>query len=46
MDSIRLVAPRRAVFRGGEIVARTVPARHTVRWAGVEETVDFLRPSN
>jgi cytosine deaminase len=45
MDAIRLVAPRRAVIRGGEIVARTVPARHTIRWDGAEESVDFLRPA-
>jgi hypothetical protein len=45
MDAIRLVAPRRAVIRGGEIVARTVPSQHTVRWNGAEETVDFLRPA-
>jgi cytosine deaminase len=45
MDAIRLVAPRRAVIRAGEIVARTVPARHTVTWDGVEESVDFLRPA-
>ena len=45
MDAIRLVAPRRAVIRAGEIVARTTPAQHTVRWDGVDEPVDFLRPS-
>jgi cytosine/creatinine deaminase len=45
MDAIRLVAPRRAVIRGGEIVARTVPAQHTVRWDGTEQSVDFLRPA-
>jgi cytosine deaminase len=44
MDAIRLVAPRRAVIRAGQIVARTVPAQHTVVWNGAEETVDFLRP--
>ena len=43
MDAIRLLAPRRAVIRAGEIVARTVPAQHTVRWDGADESVDFLR---
>jgi cytosine/creatinine deaminase len=42
MDAIRLVAPRRAVIRGGQVVARTEPARHTVVWNGTEESVDFL----
>src|SRR5437660_2799903 len=45
MDAIRLVAPRRAVIRAGEIVARTTPAQHFVRWDGADEAVDFLRPS-
>ena len=45
MDAVRLVAPRRAVIRAGEIVARTEPARHTVVWNGTEESVDFLRPN-
>ncbi len=45
MDAVRLVAPRRAVIRNGEIVARTVPAEHIVRWNGAEETIDFLRPT-
>jgi cytosine deaminase len=45
MDAIRLIAPRRAVIRGGKIVARTEPARHTIMWNGREESVDFLRPS-
>src|SRR3989441_8048977 len=44
MDALRLVAPRRYVIRGGEVVARTEPARHTVVWDGREEEVDFLRP--
>jgi hypothetical protein len=44
MDAIRLISPRRAVIRAGQIVARTVPAQHTVVWNNVEETVDFLRP--
>ena len=44
MDAIRLIAPRRAVIHGGQIVARTEPARHTVVWNGTEESVDFLRP--
>jgi cytosine deaminase len=43
MDAIRLMSPRRAVIRHGQIVARTIPAQHTVRWNGAEETVDFLR---
>jgi cytosine deaminase len=45
MDAIRLIAPRRMVLRGGEIVARTLPAQHTIQWNGAEETVDFLRPA-
>jgi len=45
IDAVRLVAPRRAVIRAGEIVARTEPARHTVVWNGTEESVDFLRPN-
>jgi cytosine deaminase len=45
MDAIRLIAPRRAVIRGGEIVARTTPAQHTVRWNGTDEQVDFLHHS-
>lgn len=45
VDAIRLVAPRRLVIRGGQIVARTEPARHTVVWNGREEAVDFLRPT-
>jgi cytosine deaminase len=44
MDALRLVSPRRAVIRGGSIVARTTPAVHTVVWDGQEERVDFLRP--
>src|SRR6266702_31341 len=43
MDAVRLVAPRRAVIRAGQIVARTEPARHTVVWNGTEESVNFLR---
>jgi cytosine deaminase len=43
MDAVRLIAPRRAVIRGGQVVARTEPARHTVVWNGTEESVDFLR---
>jgi cytosine deaminase len=45
MDVIRLLAPRRYVIRGGQIVARTEPARHTVLWDGREEDVDFLQPA-
>src|SRR5712691_4486152 len=41
MDAIRLIAPRRAVIRAGEIVARTLPAQHFVRWDGADGTVDF-----
>ena len=44
MDALRLVSPRRAVIRGGSIVARTRPAVHTVVWDGQEEAVNFLRP--
>jgi cytosine deaminase len=43
MDAVRLIAPRRAVIRGGHVVARTEPARLTVVWNGTEESVDFLR---
>src|SRR6202171_6489010 len=43
MDAIRLVAPSQLVLRGGKVVARTEPARHTVVWNGTEEVVDFLR---
>ncbi len=46
MDAIRLVAPRRLVLRGGEIVARTEPAHSTVRWHGQEQEVDFLKPAS
>ena len=42
-DALRLVAPRTLVLRGGTIVARSVPAQHTVVWAGTEEPVSFLR---
>jgi cytosine deaminase len=41
LDAIRLIAPRRAVIRGGQIVARTEPAHHTVVWDGQEQAVDF-----
>jgi len=44
MDAIRLVPVRRAVIRGGEIVARAEPARRTVVWDGQETPVTFLRP--
>jgi cytosine/creatinine deaminase len=44
-DALRLVAPRFLVLKGGQVVARTVPARTTVRWNGTEEPVTFLRPS-
>jgi cytosine/creatinine deaminase len=42
-DALRLVAPRTLVLRGGKVVARSVPARHTVVWDGAEEQVTFLR---
>ncbi len=46
-DAIRLMAPRRLVIRGGKVVARTEPARHSVMWKGKDEPVDFMpkRPS-
>jgi cytosine deaminase len=44
MDAVRLVLVRRAVIRGGTVVARAEPARRTVVWDGAEEPVDFLRP--
>ena len=46
-DTIRLMAPRRLVIRGGKVVARTEPARHSVTWKGRDEPVDFMpkRPS-
>ncbi len=42
-DALRLVAPRTLVLRGGAVVARSVPAQHTVIWHGAEEPVSFLR---
>jgi cytosine deaminase len=42
-DALRLVAPRTLVLRDGKVVARAVPAQHTVIWDGVEEEVTFLR---
>jgi cytosine/creatinine deaminase len=42
-DALRLVAPRTLVLRGGRVVARSVPAQHTVIWHGTEEQVTFLR---
>src|SRR4051794_28650676 len=44
MDALRLVPVRRFVIRGGEVVARSEPARRTVVWDGQEEPVTFLRP--
>jgi cytosine/creatinine deaminase len=44
IDAVRLVAPRRAVLRGGRLVARTEPRHHVVVWDGREEEVDFLVP--
>jgi len=43
-DALRLVAPRTLVLRGGQVVARCVPAQHTVTWNGAQEQVTFLRP--
>jgi cytosine deaminase len=43
VDALRLVAPRTLVLRGGQVLARTEPARTTVTWNGVEEEVTFLR---
>jgi cytosine/creatinine deaminase len=45
MDALRLVAPRRLVLRGGQVVARTQPGQTTVIWAGREEPIDFLKPA-
>ncbi|MFZ0050115.1 MAG: cytosine deaminase [Streptosporangiaceae bacterium] len=42
-DALRLVAPRTLVLRGGQVIARAEPARHTVSWHGTEEPVTFLR---
>jgi len=42
-DALRLVAPRTLVLRGGKILARATPARHTVFWDGTEEQVTFQR---
>jgi cytosine deaminase len=42
-DALRLVAPRTLVLRGGKVLARAVPAAHTVIWDGAEEEVIFLR---
>jgi cytosine deaminase len=42
-DALRLVAPRTLVLRGGKVLARAVPAAHTVIWDGAEEEVTFLR---
>jgi cytosine/creatinine deaminase len=41
MDAVRLIAPRRLVLRGGKVVARTEPARHTIWWGGCEEMVSY-----
>jgi len=43
-DALRLIAPRTLVLRGGNVVARSVPARSTVVWDGTEHEVTFLRP--
>jgi cytosine deaminase len=42
-DALRLVVPRTLVLRAGKVVARAVPAQHTVIWQGTEELVTFLR---
>ena len=42
-DALRLMAPRTLVLRGGQVVARSTPAEHTVSWMGTEEQVTFLR---
>src|SRR5215470_1654193 len=42
-DALRLIAPRTLVLRGGKVVARSQPARHTVVWNGAEEAVTFMR---
>jgi cytosine/creatinine deaminase len=42
-DALRLVAPRSLVLKGGNVIARTTPAQHTVVWNGSEESVSFLR---
>src|SRR5262245_14417545 len=42
-DALRLVAPRTLVLRGGKVIARSVPAQHTVIWDGAAEAVTFLR---
>jgi cytosine/creatinine deaminase len=42
-DALRLIAPRALVLRGGKVLARSAPARHTVTWHGTEEEVSFLR---
>jgi cytosine deaminase len=41
-DTIRLMAPRRLVLRGGKVVARAEPAQHVVTWKGRDEPVDFM----
>jgi cytosine deaminase len=43
VDALRLVVPRTLVLRGGQVLARTEPARTTVTWNGVEEEVTFIR---
>ena len=45
MDALRLLAPRRLVFRGGKVVARTQPSQTTVVWGGKEVPVNFLANS-
>jgi cytosine/creatinine deaminase len=42
-DALRLSPPRTLVLRDGRVLARAVPAQHTVFWDGVEEPVEFLR---
>ncbi len=43
-DAIRLVSPRYLVMRGGQVVARTEPARTTVTVGGQTRRVEFRRP--
>jgi cytosine deaminase len=43
VDALRLVAKRTLVLRGGNVLARSEPARTTVTWGGAEEEVTFLR---
>lgn len=42
-DALRLIAPRRAVFKRGCLVASTEPARHVITWKGRSEEIHYLR---